>query len=102
MELEQKGTEQLTTVKWLGPDTDKNYGFEGVLYLSTVLDLKYGPREDEAKRLERLDAGKRTIAKMFGMGRKSKSKPGPLVEKVRDLYEILKKELSQDEDEDEE
>jgi uncharacterized protein len=102
VELEQKGKEQLTTVKWLGPDTDKNYGFEGVLYLSAILELKYGPREDEAKRAEILDANKRTIAKMFGIGRKSKSKPGPLVDKVRDLYEALKKELHQDEEEDEE
>lgn len=102
IELEQKGKEQLTTVKWLGPDTDKNYGFEGVLYLSSMLELKYGQREDEAKRLENLGASKRTIAKMFGIGLKSKSKPGPLVDKVRDLYEVLKKELHQDEEEDEE
>jgi len=102
LELEQKGKEQLTTVKWLGPDTDKNYGFEGVLYLSAVLELKYGQRADEAKRAESLDASKRTIAKMFGIGRKSKAKPGPLVDKVRDLYETLKTELHQDEDEDEE
>ena len=39
---------------------------------------------------------------MFGIGRKSKAKPGPLVDKVRDLYEALKAELHQDEDEDEE
>jgi uncharacterized protein (DUF2225 family) len=102
VELEQKGKEQLTTVKWLGPDTDKNYGFEGVLYLCATLELKYGQRQDEAKRLEILDANKRTIAKMFGIGRKSKSKPGPLVDKVRDLYDALKKELHQDEEEDEE
>jgi uncharacterized protein len=102
VELEQKGKEQLTTVKWLGPDTDMNYGFEGVLYLSAILELKYGQREDEAKRLEVLDANKRTIAKMFGIGRKSKSRPGPLVDKVRDLYEALKNELHQDEEEDEE
>jgi uncharacterized protein len=102
IEHEQKGVEQLTTVKWLGPDTDKNYGFEGVLYLAAMLELKYGSREDEAKRLEVLDSSKRTIAKMFGIGRKSKSKPGPLVDKVRDLYDALKKELHADEDEDEE
>jgi uncharacterized protein len=100
VELEQKGKEQLTTVKWLGPDTDKNYGFEGVLYLSAILELKYGPKEDEAKRLETLDACKRTIAKMFGMGRKSKSKPGPLVDKVRDLYDQLKMELHVEDEED--
>jgi hypothetical protein len=99
VELEQTGKEQLTTVKWLGPDTDKNYGFEGVLYLSTILELKYGPKEDETKRVEYLDSCKRTIAKMFGIGKKSKSKPGPLVDKVRDLYEQLKKELHQEEDE---
>ncbi len=102
IELEQKGKEQLTTVKWLGPDTDKNYGFEGVLYLSAILELKYGQRADEAKRSEILGVSKRTIAKMFGIGRKSKAKPGPLVDKVRDLYEALKAELHQDEDEDEE
>jgi len=102
IELEQKGGEQLTTVKWLGPDTDMNYGFEGVLYLAAMLELKYGSREDEAKRQEVLDASKRTIAKMFGIGRKSKSKPGPLVDKVRDLYDALKQELHQDEEEDEE
>jgi uncharacterized protein len=102
IELEQKGAEQLTTVKWLGPDTDKNYGFEGVLYLAARLELKYGSREDEAKRQEILDSSKRTIAKMFGIGRKSKSKPGPLVDKVRDLYDALKKELHLDEEEDEE
>ena len=102
VELEQKGKEQLTTVKWLGPDTDKNYGFEGVLFLSATLELKYGPRSDEAKRTEALDAAKRTIAKMFGLGRKSKARPGPLVDKVRALYDALKAELHQDEDEDEE
>jgi uncharacterized protein len=102
VELEQKGKEQLTTVRWLGPDTDKNYGFEGVLYLSATLELKYGPREDEAKRAESLDAAKRTIAKMFGLGRKSKARPGPLVDKVRSLYDALKAELHQDDDEDEE
>jgi uncharacterized protein (DUF2225 family) len=102
VELEQKGKEQLTTVKWLGPDTDKNYGFEGVLYLSTILELKYGPREDEAKRIATLDSCKRTIAKMFGIGRKSKARPGPLVDKVRDLYDELKRQLHQDDEEDEE
>jgi hypothetical protein len=40
------------------------------------------------------------VAKMFGLGKKTKSKPGPLVDKVRDLYELLKAELKQDDDED--
>jgi uncharacterized protein (DUF2225 family) len=101
VELDQKGKEQLTGVKWLGPDTDKNYGYEGVLYISAVLELEYGPSGDAAKREEALDACKRTLAKMFGLGKKSKSKPGPLVDKVRDLYDKLKAELHQEDDEDE-
>jgi uncharacterized protein (DUF2225 family) len=102
VEHEQKGKEQLAAVKWLGPDTDKNYGYEGVLYLEALLELKYGPREDEAKRLEGLLASKRTIAKMFGMGKKTKSKPGPLVDKVRDLYDKLKSEVKVDDEDDDE
>ena len=101
-ELDQKGKEQLSSAKWLGPDTDKNYGYEGVLYLSAVLELAYGPRGDAAKRAETLDASKRTLAKMFGIGKKSRSKPGPLVDKVRDVYDQLKAELHQDDDEDDE
>lgn len=102
VELDQKGKEQLSTVRWLGPDTDKNYGYEGVLYLSAVLELEYGPRADPAKRAETLDASKRTLAKMFGLGKKSRAKPGPLVDKVRDIYEKLKAELHQEDDEDDE
>lgn len=102
VELDQKGKEQLSSAKWLGPDTDKNYGYEGVLYLSAVLELEYGPREDAVKRVASLDDSKRTLAKMFGLGKKSRSKPGPLVDKVRDLYDKLKAELHQDDDEDDE
>ncbi|HET7838785.1 MAG TPA: DUF2225 domain-containing protein, partial [Rectinemataceae bacterium] len=102
VEHEQKGKEQLALVKWLGPDTDKNYGYEGVLYLEALMELKYGPDEDESKRHERLVEAKRTIAKMFGLGKKSKAKPGPLVDKVRDLYDRLKSEVKvEDEDDDE-
>ncbi len=100
VELDQKGEERLSEVKWLGPDTDKNYGYEGVLYLQGVLELKYGPRGDEAGRAERLDASRRAIAKMFGLGRRSKSKPGPLLDKARELYERLKEELNADDEAD--
>ncbi len=101
IEHEQKGKEQLATVKWLGPDTDKNYGYEGVLYLEALMELKYGPQDDDAKRHERLVESKRTIAKMFGLGKKSKTKPGPLVDKVRDLYDRLKTEVKIEDDDDE-
>jgi uncharacterized protein (DUF2225 family) len=101
VENETKGAERLSSVKWLGPDTDKSYGYEGVLYLASVLELKYGPKENEAARSESLLAGKRSIAKMFGLGRSTKNKPGPLLDKARDLYDQLKAELKEDDESDE-
>lgn len=99
VELEQKGTERLSQVKWLGPDTDKSYGFEGVLYVSSILELNYGPKGNAEHRVNALLDGKRAIAKMFGLGRSTKNKPGPLLDKARDLYDLLKNELQQDDDE---
>lgn len=102
IDREQSGREPLGAVKWLGPDTDKNYGYEGVLYLSGVLELKYGNRGDPAYRERVLGESKRTIAKMFGLGKRSKAKPGPLLDKARDLYERLKSELNLGDDADDE
>lgn len=99
VELEQSGEERIGECKWLGPDTDKNYGYEGVLYLQGVLEWKYGPREDDARRTELVAASKMAIAKLFGLGKRSRSKPGPLLDKARDFYDRLKAELSQDDDE---
>lgn len=101
VELEQAGKEPITSARWLGPDTDKNYGYEGVLYLMGILELKYGPRSDPARRAELLDSSKRAVAKLFGLGRRSKSKPGPLLDKARDFYDRVKAELKQADDDDE-
>ncbi|MDR1374378.1 MAG: DUF2225 domain-containing protein [Treponema sp.] len=91
---EQEGKEALSGVKNFGPDTDKNYSYEGALYLSALLKLKYGPA-DPAQRMESLKEAKRTIAKIFGLGKSSKAKPGPLLEHARNLYDNLNKELNE-------
>jgi uncharacterized protein (DUF2225 family) len=92
---EQTGKETLSAMKAFGPDTDKNYAYEGVLYLSALLKLKYGPSDDPARRAASLGEAKRTIAKIFGLGRSSKSKPGPLLEHARNLYDNINKELNE-------
>lgn len=92
---EQSGQEALSGVKNFGPDTDKNYGYEGALYLKALLELKYGPRESAEARVAALGDAKRTIAKIFGLGKSSKAKPGPLLEKARDLYDTINKELNE-------
>ena len=92
---EQSGKEALSGIKNFGPDTDKNYSYEGALYLSALLRLKYGERSNIEERLEALHNSKRTIAKMFGLGKSSKSKPGPLLENARELYDNINRELNE-------
>ena len=95
---EQEGAESLSGCKNFGPDTDKNYGYEGALYLLGLLELKYGTTEDEERRKAFLGEAKRSIAKIFGFGRSSKAKPGPLLEKGRDLYDSINRELNETDD----
>ncbi|MDR1908347.1 MAG: DUF2225 domain-containing protein [Spirochaetaceae bacterium] len=90
---EQGGKESLSGLKNFGPDTDKNYSYEGALYLTGFLMWKYGDRENSAARKDFLDEVKRTIAKIFGLGKSSKNKPGPLLEHARTLYDNINKEL---------
>lgn len=92
---EQSGKETLSGVRNFGPDTDKNYGYEGALYLTSLLEFKYGPRSDGAARAASLGEAKRTIAKIFGLGKSSKAKPGPLLEKARSLYDNINVELNE-------
>ncbi|MDR2536146.1 MAG: DUF2225 domain-containing protein [Treponema sp.] len=95
---EQMGAESIAEAKNLGPDTDKNYGYEGVLYLSGLLSFRYGPTENIDYRIEYLGNAKRTLAKMFGLGKSSKTKPGPLLEHARNIYDQINKELNESDD----
>jgi uncharacterized protein (DUF2225 family) len=92
--LEQSGRENLSAMKIFGPDTDKNYSYEGVLYLCAYLRYKFGPTEPE-QRQHSLEDARRTIAKIFGMGKSSKDKPGPLLDHARQIYDAINKELNE-------
>lgn len=93
VEWEQTGREPLSGAGNLGPDLDKNYGYDGVLYLSGLLEYKYGPRQDPERRAEALNRAKRTIARIFGMGKASKNKPQAILDNAREVYEEISKEL---------
>jgi uncharacterized protein (DUF2225 family) len=95
IQREQTGKETLSALKNFGPDTDKNYSYEGALYLSVLLRYKYGFLDNPKLRAPLLDEGKRTIARIFGVGKSSKDKPGPLLENARALYDNLTKELNE-------
>lgn len=81
----------------MGPDMDKNYGWDGVIYLCGLLEYKYGQKDDIQLRLKKLAESKTAIARIFGLGKSSKSKPGPLLEHARNLYDNLSKEVNDDE-----
>jgi len=98
IELESNGKEMIANLKSFGPDVDKNYGYDGVLYLAALLEYKYGARGDPAKRYELLTQQRRSLSKMFGLGKSSKNKPGPLLEHARALYDNLVEELNGEED----
>ena len=86
--------ESIEVVNNFGPDTDKNYGYDGVIYLCSLLEYKYGQKQNEELRLKKLDEYKKAIARIFGLGKSSKNKPGPLLEVARSLYDKLSAELS--------
>lgn len=76
----------------LGPDTDKNYGYDGFMYLMNYLNFKMAYlEEDVLKKGEIYKDIKRNIGKIFGIGKASKEKPGPLLSIVRNLYDEVTK-----------
>lgn len=89
--------EKSSSLNNMGPDMDKNYGWDGVIYLCGLLEYKYGQKEDTQLRLKKLSESKTAIARIFGLGKSSKNKPGPLLEHARNLYDLLSKEVK-DED----
>lgn len=93
---EEKRIEKSSTLSNMGPDMDKNYGWDGVIYLCGLLEYKYGQKEDIQLHLKKLSESKTAIARIFGLGKSSKNKPGPLLEHARDLYDKLVKEINDD------
>lgn len=92
---EMDRTESITAISNFGPDIDKNYGYDGVIYLTGLLEFKYGQKEDIRQRLTKLNECKRAIARIFGLGKSSKAKPGPLLEHSRNLYDSLAREIKE-------
>jgi uncharacterized protein (DUF2225 family) len=92
---EQTGKETMSGLKSYGPDTDKNYSYEGMLYMCAYLRYKYGPAHNPDERKSSLEDARRTISKLFGMGKTSKDKPGAFLELARKLYDTINEELKE-------
>ncbi len=89
----QNGEELLDAKINYGPDLDKNFTYEGFLYIAGLLEYKYGPKKDPEKRLKTLEGAKRIVSRIFGTGKASKSKPSAILEKAKALYDLMNKEI---------
>jgi uncharacterized protein len=93
IEKEQKGKEPLPNGFIFGPDLDKNFGYDGLIYLASYLDFKHGSDAQIDKRIVSLEFAKRMIAKVFGVGKASKSKPSALLEQSKEIYTLIGEEI---------
>ena len=88
----QSGKEPMDSVSYmLGPDTDHNWGYEGVLYLNSYLlkkkvNLATNSKEDKIQELEK---AKKYLSKVYGTGRSNRDKPSPIVDMSKDLFDDL-------------
>ncbi len=101
VEYESSGRETISHMNPLGPDSDKNYGYDGVLYLSAYLDYMYGPKKDSASREKALFRAKTTLAKIFGMGKATKDKPSTILEMAKELHSKINSDIKAPENEEE-
>lgn len=94
LEYIQNGQEPADAAGNMGPDTDKNWGYDGILYLTAVLTVKVGGREpDINKRIDNFEQCKRYLSRLFGVGKTSKSRPSELLDMTRDMYDIINEKL---------
>ena len=92
LELMQTGHEPVEAESYmLGPDLDKNWGYDGVIYLNALLTKKYLDRLAHSKpeRKDMLERSKRYLSKLYGSGKSSRSKPSVIVDMAKDLYDEL-------------
>jgi uncharacterized protein (DUF2225 family) len=94
IEKEQQGKEPLANGLNFGPDLDKNFGYDGLIYLASFLDFKHGSDANADKRIESLEFDKRMIAKVFGMGRVSKARPSALLDQSKEIYAFIGEEIA--------
>ena len=96
LDLFMTGAEPVEAAGSMGPDIDKNWGYEGVLYLYSSLTIKFGSQEpDLKKRIENFERTKRILSKVFGIGKSSKNKPGALIDMTRDQYDKINQLLAE-------
>jgi uncharacterized protein (DUF2225 family) len=93
VDREQTGEESVNASMNFGPDSDNNFGFDGVMYLTGYLEYHFGSQANTEVREKSLSSARRAIARLVGMGKSSKSKPSAIIEKAKDLHKLLGEEV---------
>ncbi|UER67235.1 DUF2225 domain-containing protein [Borrelia sp. BU AG58] len=93
IEKEQDNSEPISNEAVFGPDTDKNYGYDSVLYLSGLLEYFYGNKDNKEYRYNQLVEIKTVLSKIAGMGKSSREKPSILLDKIKEVYFKISKEI---------
>ena len=94
VERDQNNEEPLPGTTNFGPDIDKNYGYDGFIYLAALFELRFGPKEDKEKRINSLTDSKKLASHLFGTGKASRDKPIDLLNYSRTLFKDINEELS--------
>lgn len=81
----------------LGPDVDKNWGFDGVVYINSYLLYKNIKKlcSDDAKQVELLHKARQNLARLYGHGKVSFNKPSLLVNCARELRDEISSALAE-------
>lgn len=84
-------------INLLGPDTDNNWGFDGVVYLNGYLTRKFLDKlsADPQEQLNLLEKSKRHLGKLYGMGKASKNKPSVIIDLAKELYEEISDQIEE-------
>lgn len=89
----ENGKETFDNVKKLGPDVDTDYGYEGALYILSLLGDEHEDYMSQEERYEKYRYYRSALAKVFGFGKSSKEKPGPMLIVAKDLHTKLHKKV---------
>ncbi len=96
----QNGTEPFDGTKHIGPDTDKNWGYDGLLYLAGLLNYKLAESDKNIERKGKTYIKvRRIMGKLYGRGQASKDKPTVILNNAKDIYDDLRKSIKQIEEE---
>jgi len=92
LDLMQSNAEPIDqAVALLGPSLDHNWAFDGIIYLNSFLTRKYIDQMATTvkQKLDLITLSKRYLAKLYGSGKASKSRPSVIMDKAKDLYDEM-------------